>query len=142
MIVQAAHPSHYEWIEKRAGVSAGPMFRAIEAVDSAGRIHGMVGFDSWMPNSATLSIALDNPAAFRHLLAPAFRIPFVEFGRGLVQVIVLSTNAKSLRLVKHVGFKETHRVRDGWAVGADLVMFEMRRKDCRWLSENTKQEAA
>jgi hypothetical protein len=133
-------PEHYPWIAERAGLTIGPTFRAIEAVDSNGRVHGAVGYDGWTRSSVSVHVAVDHPAALRHLVRPGFRIPFDEFNRLVIVATVLSTNAKSLRLVKHLGFIETHRIVDGWDVGVDLVLFEMRRSHCRWVEQ--KKEAA
>lgn len=116
------------------------MFRAIEAVDANGRVRGMVGFDNWTKSACCLSIALDSPIAFRSLLAHAFAVPFDDMGRTVVFVSVVSTNSRSLKLVRHVGFREVATAKDAWDVGVDLVMFEMRREDCRWLKR--KKEAA
>lgn len=135
MIVRPAHPDHYAWIAQRAGLTAGPSFRAIEAVDEAGRIHGMVGYDGWTENAVCLHVALENPACLRHLLKPGFGIPFVELGRGVALASVLSTNERSLALVPRLGFRFAHRVRDGWKPGVDVVWFEMRREECRWIRE-------
>lgn len=142
MRVGPAHPSHYEWLQKRIDIQIGPEFRAIEAVDAAGRVHGMVGFGGWTPNAVSLHFALDNPAALRSLLRPAFGIAFKDAGKGLAVATVLSTNARSLAVVPRIGFRETYRIRDGWAVGVDLVIFEMRRNECRWIADNAAKEAA
>jgi RimJ/RimL family protein N-acetyltransferase len=136
MIVREATRDHYAWIAQKANLTSGPEFRAIEAVDDAGRIHGMVGYDGWTPNAVTMHIALENPAALRSLIRPAFRIPFLSLGRGVAMASVLGNNARSLALVRSVGFREACRVRDGFAVGVDLVIFEMQRADCRWLLDS------
>jgi len=140
VIVRAAHPDHYGWIASRAALNIGPQFRAIEAVDAEGRIHGMVGYDGWTQSAVSVHVAVDHPAALRHLVGPGFRIPFDEFNRTVVVATVLSSNHRSLRLVKHLGFIETHRIVDGWDLGVDLVLFEMRRPQCRWVER--KKEAA
>lgn len=133
MIVRAAPPEHYGWIAKRANLVCGPSFRAIEAVDASGKVHGMVGYDGWTPNAVQMHVALDNPAALRALLKPGFSIPFVEFGRGVALATVLGTNGRSLELVPRLGFRFAHRIVDGYEPGVDVLLFEMRREDCRWL---------
>jgi hypothetical protein len=133
MIIRAAPPEHYPWLAERAGLVCGPAFRAIEAVDEAGRIHGMVGYDGWTENMVCVHIALEHPAALRHLLKPGFGIPFLELGRGVLVAQVLSTNERSLRLMTRLGFTYLSRVRDGKAKGVDLCLFEMRAEDCKWI---------
>jgi RimJ/RimL family protein N-acetyltransferase len=80
-----------------------------------------------------MHIALENPAALRSLLGPAFRIPFLNLGLGVAMASVLGNNARSLALVKSVGFREACRIRDGYSAGVDLVIFEMQKADCRWV---------
>lgn len=133
MIVRAAPTEHYAWIAERANLAIGPAFRAIEAVDDAGRIHGMVGYDGWTPNAVCMHVALDNPACMRHLLIPGFGIPFIELGRGVALAQVLSTNVRSLALVPRLGFRFAYRVRDGFKPGIDSVWFEMRKEECRFI---------
>jgi hypothetical protein len=133
MLVRAAPPEHYGWLEERASCLVSSSFRAIEAVDDEGRIHGMVGYDCWTPNSVALSIALEHPAALRALLIPGFKYPFVQEGRGIALATVVATNSRSVRLMGRLGFREVHRLRDGWEPGVDLIVYEMRKERCRWL---------
>lgn len=142
MIVRPAAPEHYGWIAERAHVVPTLGFRALEAVDDSGRIHGMVGYDGWLPGAVSMHIALEHPAAFRSLLRPCFGIVFeappVGYDKPMALCTVLSTNTRSLRLVDRVGFREVFRGRNWWAPGTDLVFFEMRREECRWI----RKEAA
>jgi hypothetical protein len=133
VIVRPAHPTSYPWIGARADLVIGPAFRAIEAVDETGRIHGMVGFDGWTQNAVCLHVALDNPAALRALVRVGFGIAFRD--RGVVLAQVVGTNERSLNLVKRLGFAPLCVVKDGWAEGLDMTWWQMRRADCRWLKE-------
>lgn len=138
MIVRAAAPDHLPWLAERAGLAIHPALRAIEAVDDAGRIHGMVGFDGWTKNAVCLHVALDNPAALRHLLKPGFGIPFIELGLGVALAPVASTNDRSLKLVPKLGFRFAYRVRDGLDKGVDLIWFEMRKEECRHIRQGAR----
>lgn len=126
-------PEGVAWIAERAGFSPTIEFRALTALDDRGRIHGMVGFDGWTPNSVVAYIALDNPAALRHLVPAVFEVAFEKAERGVMLATCKGSNTRSLKLCKHLGMKEVYRVRDGVQVGDDLVILEMRREDCRWL---------
>jgi RimJ/RimL family protein N-acetyltransferase len=134
VIIRAAHPEEFGWLVERAECAITPGFRAIAAED-AGRIVGMVGFDGWTPNSVTMHVALDSPACLRGLLPEIFGYAFVQAGKGIALGIIPADNARSVNLAKRVGFSEVHRVRDGWAVGVDLVVLEMRRERCRWIQQ-------
>jgi RimJ/RimL family protein N-acetyltransferase len=133
MGVRAAPRSDFGWITERLGLFLSPNARAIAAYDREGKIAGMVAYDGWTPNSAIVNIALDSPIAWRRLARPTFEYPFNEGRRGLLVAMVASDNLRSMRLTEHVGFRETYRIRDGISVGVDLVVFEMRREECRWL---------
>lgn len=135
MIIRAAPWAHFMWLVERAGCTASTEFKAIEAVDENGRIHGMVGFDGWTENSVVMNIALDNPASFRHLLRPTFEYAFLQAKRGVALCMVRATNTRSARLCQKVGFREAYRVKDGICVGEDMILFEMRREECRWIPQ-------
>jgi RimJ/RimL family protein N-acetyltransferase len=132
---------HFSWIAERAQVIPGSEFRGFEAVNDSGRIVGMLGFDGWTKNAVNVHIAIEHPAALRHLVRNGFELIFVRLGFGVMVCQVLGSNEKSLRLVRHLGFRQFHAVRDGWSVGVDMVLFEMRREDCRWIPRAARRAA-
>jgi RimJ/RimL family protein N-acetyltransferase len=140
--VQAAPPEHHKWLAERAGLSLHSGFGAIEAIDDAGRIVGMVGYDGWLPGSVCLHIALEHPAALRHLIRAGFGVAFDApprgFGKAAAVATVLSTNKRSLKLVERLGFRHAYTGRDWGGPGVDFVYFEMRRNECRWLVQERK----
>lgn len=141
MIVQAAPLAHIPWLLERAKFNASVEIKAIEAVDSAGRIHGMAGFDGWTPNSVVLTIALDNPACLRHMIHAIFNFAFIQTGRGVALATIIGSNTRSIALCRHAGFREVYRVRDGVKPGEDLVLMEMRREECRWIPRANRKAA-
>ena len=128
------YESEYGWIVERAGCDITPGFKAIKVVDEKGKIHGMLGFGSWTANAAMLHIALEHPLALRELLKWGSRYLFEQCGRGIALASVRANNENSLRLCRKVGFKEVYRVKDGISVGEDMVLFQMRREDCRYIA--------
>jgi len=131
----------YGWLVERAGCDITPGFKAIKAVDASGRIHGMVGYGAWTENSCLMHIALENPASFRELLKWCFRYPFEQCGRGVVFATVRAKNERSLRLCRKVGMREAYRLRDAVAPGEDMILFEMRPENCRWIPEQMRKAA-
>lgn len=134
MLVRVAPPDHYGWIAERAHLTIGPTLQALEAVNAEGRIVGMVAYDSPTPNSVYMHVALDHPAAARHLIIPAFKGAFVGLDKKIVYGTVLSNNTRALALDLHLGFREVARLRDAWSPGVDVIFLEMRRENCRWLN--------
>lgn len=141
MILIPANPAMVPWLTSRAQSNASPDMKAIACIDHTGKIHGMAGFDGWTPNSVVVTIALDTPIAFKRLVWAIFDFAFVQARRGVVLATVKGSNERSLRLCAHVGLREVYRVRDGIAVGDDLVIMEMRREDCRWIAPSARKAA-
>lgn len=124
----------FGWLCERTGSCLTPRVRGIECVnETTGAIVGQVAYDQWTENACMAHVAVDVALAWRRLLGPAFEYPFVEAKRGLILTSVNSTNARSLRLMGKLGFLKTHTIRDAVSVGEHLVLFEMRREDCRFL---------
>lgn len=136
MRVRAARPEDFAWLEARAGCALTPRARGIRALDASGATRGVVAYDMWTPTSCQAHMAVDTPAAWRPLLRHCFHYPFQALGLQLLLGIIPAHNAKSLAMARALGFRETYRVRDGWAPGDDMVVHEMRREDCRWLTRD------
>lgn len=128
--VQAAPEPDFNWLAQKTGCALTSDFNAIEALDEAGHIRGMVGYCAWTKNSVQMHMATESPSVWRTLLRPALEYAFVEVGVGICLGVIPDGNARSLRFAKAVGFREVHRVKDGWAKGEDLVVLELRREDC------------
>lgn len=133
MNVCAASASEFGWIVERTGCALTAGARGIKAVDRSGRTRGMVVYDGWTESAAQAHMAVDSPVVWRSLIRPAFSYPFEECGRRVLLGIIPEHNAASLRMTEHLGFRLAHRITDGWAQGDDLLIFEMRREECRWL---------
>lgn len=134
MKVSEAFGQDLLWLASRAQLTVNGGLRAIKA-EQDGRIVAMVGFDGWTNNACALHVAVDYPAALRHILRPAFRIAFGQLGKQVVTAGVLSTNERSLNLVRHLGFTESGRIQNWWMPGVDLHLFSMQRGECRWLED-------
>lgn len=140
MIATIADNHAKQWIASRLGLHLTPAARGICAVDGQGNVRGGVLYDTWMPNSVQAHMATDTPVAWRVLLPHVFVYPFLgpkadgEEGRGLIFSHIRSSNQRSLAMAKALGFRLAERIRDGFAVGEDLVRVEMRREECRWLN--------
>ena len=141
MIVKAAPPEHFQYLVERAGVYPSPYFKAIEAVDSKGTVHGMFGYDGWTANAVVMHVALDTPAALRRLIHHAFEYPFIQRGLGVALCAIRGDNKRSIALTEHVGFKRAYTIKDCFGGGVDQHIYEMRREDCRWIPEAMRKAA-
>lgn len=129
----AATPEALRWLEAQTGAVLTSGARGISAVDSAGRVRGVVAYDGWTPNAVQAHMAVDTPVAWRALLRPVFEYPFEQAGRRLMLGIIPADNTRSARMAESLGFRLAHRVPDGWSVGVDLLVYQMRREECRYL---------
>lgn len=132
--IAAASPEALAWIEERTGVVLTRIARGVMAVDSAGAIKGVVAFDGWTPALAHAHMAVEYPAVWRQLLPEAMHYVFNEANRELFLGWILASNQRALKFVKSVGFRELLLIRDGWAKGDDVVLLELRKADCRFLT--------
>lgn len=133
MRARAATPQERAHLASVVGVHLTTEARGIVAEDAAGRVRGGVLYDNWTANAVCVHMATETPMAWRALLPAVCEYAFMEGGRGVVLAHVRASNETSVRMVRHIGFREACRVRDGAAVGDDMVIFEMRREECRFL---------
>lgn len=74
----------------------------------------------------------------REFLRVCFDYPFRQLGANVVIGLVSSTNAKARRFDEHLGFKLTASIPGGYP-GGDLLIYTLRREDCRWVKESHEQ---
>jgi hypothetical protein len=121
--------------EKSTGYCVGEHFRGIKAVSPNGVLLGMVGFDHWTPASVQIHVWIDSPLALKGyaLIKESLRYAFVQAGKKLIVGVTPSNLPKALKFNAHIGFKQIAVIRDGWDVGVDMIITEMRPDSCRWL---------
>lgn len=128
--VVEARGDHFHWIEQQLDTVLSKNARGFVAL-RGGLIAGMVGFDNWSGNSCRMTVAFTRPMALRRLLPVMFDYPFRHAGRTLVWTMIPAHSRAVLALADGLGFSMTRVMDDG---GEDpLMLFEMRRNDCRWL---------
>lgn len=128
-MIRAATPCE---IEAVCGKLPLPYSSAMKGVCNDG---AMVVYDGWTPNSVQCHVFSTGP---RFLLDPVylkeiFTYPFVQCDKGLLYTITPSDSRESLAVSKALGFREVFRQKDGWDVGIDMIVKEMRKEDCRWI---------
>jgi hypothetical protein len=112
--------------------------------DNTGKLQGAVVFDSFTNNSALTHVVIDNPLILRHgFLEEAADFAFIAARRGVLYGLVPANNAKAIRFDEHIGWRLVTVLKDGYDVGIDYRLYEMRKEDCRWLRlhEPLKMEA-
>lgn len=131
-MARAATRAEVEEAARRVGANVSPDVRGIAAVDSAGRVRGAILYYDWTRSAVFAHVYTDTPMAWRALAPVAFAYPFGEGGRRVLFAHIRASNARSVRAVQHLGMREAARLKDGWDVGEDVVVFEMR---AEWLAQ-------
>lgn len=98
--------------------------------------------NNWTYSSVQVHFWIDKPMVLRHgFLEEIARYVFDVAHKDLMIGLVPADNEEALKLDKHIGFKETHRIKGGYMYDIDYVIMEARREDVlRWLP--VKEEAA
>jgi hypothetical protein len=124
----------FKWMERQLGSLLTPNAKGIVNLGPDGSVQAGVAFDRWSPGGCEAHMVASTPFAVRELIGPAFDYVFSQAGRRLIYCLIQSSNERSLRLARWLGFEETYRIKDGWSYGDDFVLLEMRRENCRWLT--------
>lgn len=95
----------------------------------------VVAYDNWTNNAVFMHCwsRATKPWFDERFLHEIFRYPFEICNKGLVIGLTQGDNTPVIEFSRRVGFVEKYRVKDGWSLGTDLVIQEMRREECRWL---------
>ena len=56
--------------------------------------------------------------------------------------ITPACNERAVRFIKHIGFVEVYRLKDGFEVGIDFVVTEYRKENCKYIEGNHGQISA
>jgi hypothetical protein len=128
-VIRAASPSEIAFICAKLPI---PYSQAMRGVRNAG---AMVIYDGWTPNSVQCHIFSSGPRFIldKVFVREVFTYPFIQCDKGILYTVTPESSRESLSLSKALGFREVFRQKDGWEVGVDMVVKEMRRNDCRYL---------
>lgn len=134
---------HYDWgwfqLHQRF-LRVGDM-TGIMAIDmDTNRTVAGVLFDTWTENSCQAHIVIEEPMVLRHgFLEECFNFVFNTANRKMLLGYVSSNNEKAMKFDKHIGFEEVHRIKDGFADGIDIIIYQMLKENCRFIEQ--KKEA-
>ena len=90
--------------------------------------------DSWSYNSCQIHIWIESAFVLKHGFAEeVFNYVFNTCQRNMIIGVTPSDNPKALKFIKHIGFEELYRIKDGYKVGVDYVVTEIRKENCRYI---------
>jgi RimJ/RimL family protein N-acetyltransferase len=95
-------------------------------------------YENWNGRSITAHMGIEG------LLTPAYIGAIFDYAYNVcnVEKVILpvgSTNAKSMRLVKNMGFVEEGRIADASPEG-DVILYTLKKADCRFLGDRYGQK--
>jgi RimJ/RimL family protein N-acetyltransferase len=102
---------------------------------------GVVAYNGFCGRVCSMHMAGIGNWISREYIRAAFAYPFKQLELAAVISPVAANNSRALRLDTHFGFREVHRVTDGWERGVDLVLLELKREHCRHLGEKQNETA-
>lgn len=140
-MIEAANEADIQRFLEATSYHPTDQFKAIVMRDGAGEIQAMAGYDYWTPNAVQMHIWIAHPEAYlsKEFIQEGFGYPFSS-GRSLVIGVTPGDNTRALEFNRKIGFVEKHRIKDGWSLGTDMVIQEMRRDDCRWIPRRIDNE--
>lgn len=106
--------------------------------DETGRILAVTGFGNCNGASVMMHVAgVGKSWLNREFLWFSFHYPFAQLGVNTILSPVESWNTPCRRFIEHIGFLLEATLKD-CSPGGDLLLYSMKRDDCRWLSLKDK----
>lgn len=131
-LIVASTPGHLQLLCKELDYLPAPNLKGITLlVDGEPVI--VIGYDCWTDGSVSMHQWAKHPKYFgRDILREAFRYVF-EIGQKQVTIaIVRSDNPRALAVDRKIGFEPVATIKDGYGLGVDMHILQLRRENCRW----------
>jgi RimJ/RimL family protein N-acetyltransferase len=92
-------------------------------------------YEGWNGRNVWVHLAGEPGARWmtRRFLTAGFAYPFLVGGVDRISGYVDASNTAARRFDEHIGFKEEARLSGAAADGGDVIIYVMRRADCRFL---------
>ena len=99
-------------------------------------IEWCIGFTNFIGKTCQIHVVNFNKKYTpRKLLWATFDYPFRQLGLESLIGIVNSNNEQAMKYDQNLGFKEVHRFVGLHDNGGDIVIFEMKKDECRFVKE-------
>lgn len=125
-----------EWAALQIG-RAEPFSADSHAIGLAadGRLRAVGVYNTLSIIDGHFSLASDRQPGWltRAYLVALFTYPFIQLRKERMTAVVDVSNRDSLRLTRHLGFREEGRMREAAPDGGDRIMFGMLRRECRFI---------
>ena len=94
----------------------------------------VIGFDSFIGKTCQIHVVnRKKKYTPRALLKAVFEYPFEKIGIEILLGVVNSKNLEAMKYDQNLGFKEVNRFEGMHEDGGDIVLFAMKKEDCRFI---------
>lgn len=94
----------------------------------------VIGFDSFIGKTCQIHVVnRKKKYTPKALLKAVFEYPFEKIGIEMLLGVVNGNNKEAMRYDRHLGFKEINRLEGMHEDGGDIVLFAMKKEDCRFI---------
>lgn len=127
---------HGLWVSRHIECNFCSDSRGIMAVRDDGRIAGGVILSDWTFSSVVAHFGTESPIVWRN----GFHKVVVDYvfntgNRSIILGAIAANNVRAIKTVKHLGFTETCRIKDGYAEDIDYVLLQLRKENCDYYEE-------
>lgn len=136
-------PEISQYVADRIGCRTGfGGHKSIGVLDDAGQIVAGVLYVDWNGRNIFMHVAAEPGKVWltRASLYEFFAYPFLQCGCDRVTGWVEESNTAARRLDEHLGFTEEARLSGAAADGGDIILYVMKKRDCRFIGERYGQE--
>ena len=137
MRFEASTEQEIDWIRTKLNIAKIEDTKGISALSDSGELYGVCAMESWTEGSCQVHIVINNPICLKgyKLFREVFNYIFNVGNRHTALGFVSADNDKALNFDKKIGFKELARIKDGFKLGTDTVILELRRENCKWIDK-------
>lgn len=129
----------WQWVQINLPIAWTSDTKGIVAENEEGERLGAAICDQWTWTSVTVHQIILAPMILRHgFFEEVAEYVYVHADRAIMYGLVPSDNKRALKLNKNIGFTEVARLKDAVNFGIDMVILELRKNDCRFLSDELK----
>jgi hypothetical protein len=123
-----------QWISNKLGGEVPKNLMCIgQKID--GKLKAVASYSNFQGKSCNFSLAGEGNFMNKDFLWAMFDYPFNILNLKVIIATIAGNNEKSLKLSRHLGFKEIANIADAHIDG-DLVIMTMKRENCKWLQLN------
>ena len=124
-----------DWVARSMKRGEGYGLSAGIGLEEDGRLIAGVVYNEWNKVNINMHVASDKTARWmtREYLWMCFDYPFNQLKVKRITAFIEDENTEAIRFDTHLGFKYETRMKDAY-VNGDILIYVMRREDCRWLN--------